>query len=266
MKIYNYGSIVDLLIDYQKYDFQFAEKALNWIYEAKNIVFEPDGYVEENSEITKAFSRNFTACCNIAKRANIPFLFSDYVAKKFQKISGLGLPCDVNFVSIPAACRHMDKDGLSDELNEMLYSLLKNCTFVSFNSSTIMYVIKNNNYTVTKDLLSPFFICKPEYDLNSFASVYLHTIILLLNKEKPDLAVSFTELVLDDLIRVWKKGTRYRYLAKRLLNKEAEIVAENIKKYVEKTLGAIINIYTVLPEELIPYYQKIKSYLDADQK
>ncbi|MBQ9850364.1 MAG: hypothetical protein IJO36_06665 [Clostridia bacterium] len=262
----NYGSIVDLLIDYQKYDFQFAEKALNWIHEAKNIVFEPDGYVEENSEITKAFSRNFTACCNIAKRANIPFLFSDYVAKKFQKISGLGLPCDVNFVSIPAACRHMDKDGLSDELNEMLYSLLKNCTFVSFNSSTIMYVIKNNNYTVTKDLLSPFFICKPEYDLNSFASVYLHTIILLLNKEKPDLAVSFTELVLDDLIRVWKKGTRYRYLAKRLLNKEAEIVAENIKKYVEKTLGAIINIYTVLPEELIPYYQKIKSYLDADQK
>ena len=174
------------------------------------------------------------------------------------------MPCDVNFVSIPAACRHMDKYGLSDELNEMLYSLLKNCTFVSFNSSTILYVIKSNNNTVTKDLLSPFFICKPEYDLNSFASVYLHT-ILFLNKENPDLAISFTELVLEDLIRIWKKGTRYRYLAKNLLDKEAEVIAENTKNYVEKTLSAIINIYTVLPDEFTPYYQTIKSYLDADK-
>lgn len=261
----NYGSVIDLLVDYQKYDFRCAEMVLNWIYAAKNIVFEPDGYVEENSEIAKAFSKNFIACCNIAKKANIPFLFSDYVAKKFQNISGLGLPCDVDFVSIPAICRHMDKNGLSDKLNEMLYSLLKNCTFVSFNPNTILYVIKNNNYTVTKDLLSPFFICKPEYDLNSFALVYMYT-LLILNEESPDSAICFTELVLEDLIRMWKRSAKYRYSAKYLLDKDAMVVAENVKKYIENILDAIINLYPVMPEALINNYRMIKSYLDADKK
>jgi len=261
----NYGSVIDLLIDYQKYDFRYTEKVLNWIYVAKNIVFEPDGYIEENSEIAKAFSRNFFACCNIAQKANIPFLFGDYVAKKFQKISGLGLPCDVNFVSIPAICRHMDKNGSSDELNEMIYSLLKNCTFVSFNSSTILYVIKNNNYTVTKDLLSPFFICKPEYDLNSFALAYIYA-LLILDKENCDLAIRFAEIVLEDLIRIWKTSTKYRYSAKYLLDKDAKVVAENVKKYVENILDAITNLYLVMPEALINNYQMIKSYLDADGK
>ena len=175
------------------------------------------------------------------------------------------MPCDVNFVSIPAVCRHMDKNGLSDELNEMIYSLLKNCTFVSFNSSTILYVIKNNNYTVTKDLLSPFFICKPEYDLNSFALAYIYA-LLILDKENCDLAIRFAEIVLEDLIRIWKTSTKYRYSAKYLLDKDAKVVAENVKKYVENTLDAITNLYPVMPEALINNYQMIKSYLDADGK
>lgn len=87
-----------------------------------------------------------------------------------------------------------------------------------------------------------------------------------MDKENCDLAICFAEIVLEDLIRIWKTSTKYRYSAKYLLDKDAKVVAENVKKYVENILDAITNLYPVMPEALINNYQMIKSYLDADGK
>lgn len=67
---------------------------------------------------------------------------------------------------------------------QIIYRLLTGCTFVSFSASTIIEQIVENDYSVSRDAMHPFLICKSDYDMKSFADVYLQAINSLYSQNK----------------------------------------------------------------------------------
>ena len=95
--------------------------------------------------------------------------------------------------------------------------------------------------------MAPFMFCDTACDMNSFASVYLHT-IRQLYKEKYDAAVDMTNIVIEDAIRIWRRGTYYRQIQMREPISEAAIKAYSIEQYVFGILRGIEDIFGNIPE------------------
>ncbi len=257
-KVYvNYGSVATIQQLFLGYGFTCLSDTLNWFQVSSNVIFEPDGFMDDESNLTKAFSSDFVACCSIASTYKIPYLYCDLTARNFQRIPGLGIAPDIEFISIPAACyKSLALD--QEKLNDILYSLLKDSTFINFNAGTILHQIRKQNYNVSAELMAPFMFCTTTCDMHSFATVYLSA-IKALNSENPDAATILAGIVLKDAFKIWKRGTYYRQLIKTIPNAEAEHKANAISEYVLEILQGMKQIFDVLPSELSVSYKILSS-------
>ena len=233
---------------------------LAWFQRSSNIIFVPDGFVDEESHIAEAFSSDFVACCGIASTYKVPYLYCDAVARDYQRLPWFGIAPDVEFVSIPAVCRKSFEHD-PDKLNDALYSLLKDSTFINFNADTILHQIRKQNHDVSMELMAPFMFCTPTCDMHSFASVYLSA-IKTLKDECPDAAVILSGIVLEDAFKIWKRGTYHRQMIKSVSNAQAEYKANAISEYVLEILQGLVLIFGVLPMELSKTYEVLSSKME----
>ncbi len=248
----NYGSIATIQQLFLSYGFDCLSDILTWFRVSSNVVFEPNGFTDEESAVTEIFSSDFTACCSIAYTYKIPYLYCDVTAWRFQQIPELGVDKNIEFISIPAVCY---KSFANDQemLAEALYGLLRDATFINFNAGTILHQIRKQNYNVSKELMAPFMCCTSTCDMHSFAAVYLSAVEAL-NSENPDAAVALADIVLEDAFKIWKRGTYYRQLVETIPNAEAEYKAKAISKYVVEILQGVERIFNGLPSDLsIPF-------------
>lgn len=158
----NYGSLNILQNFYLSINYPCVNHLLKWIESTDNIIFHPDGFIEDDSIVVKALSKNFIACCAIAKDRNIPFLYSDPVAYAFTESSEVNTLQKAVFVSNPALCSYYGQIH-PKERDQMLYRLLKGRSFVSFSARTIIEQIESNDNIVSYEVIRPFIICKSDY-------------------------------------------------------------------------------------------------------
>ena len=249
----NYRSIATIQHLFLGYGLTCISDILTWFQLSGNIIFEPDGFVDSESDLADIFSPDFVACCSIASAYKIPYLYCDLTACNFQHISGFGIASDVDFIGIPAVCYKSFTDD-QEKLNEVLYSLLKDSTFINFNAGTILHQIRKHNYDVTAKLMDPFMFCTPACDMHSFATVYLSA-IKTLNSEAPDAAVTLAAVVLEDAFKIWRRGIYHRQLIKTIPDAEAEHKTNAISAYVMEILQGIEQIFQVLPSEISVSYK-----------
>lgn len=233
---------------------------LAWFQRSSNIIFVPDGFVDEESHIAEAFSSDFVACCGIASTYKVPYLYCDAVARDYQRLPWFGIPSGVEFISISALCRKSFEHD-KEKLNDSLYGLMKDATFINFNADTILHQIRKQNYAVPMELMVPFMCCTPTCDMHSFASVYLSA-IKTLKEECPAAAVILASIVLEDAFKIWKRGTYHRQMIKYVSDDEAEYKTNAISEYVLEILQGIELIYDVLPIEISKTYGVLSSKME----
>lgn len=253
----NFSSITSIQQAFLSSEASFLSDILSWFQTADNVTFEPDGFSEPENQITELFSQNFIACCRIASKHNVPFLYCDSVANRLQRSSDSGINAKIEFVSIPAVCNKML--ALNQvKLNNVLYSLLRDCTFISFSAETILQQIRKQNYIVTKELMNPFMFCNTSCDMHSFANVYLIAIKQLYN-ENPTAATTLACIVIDDTLRIWKQGTYYRISQERFHDSNSNIKARAIDQYVQEILDGIEGTFEHMSEDLSTCFNELSS-------
>lgn len=233
---------------------------LAWFQRSSNIIFVPDGFVDEESHIAEAFSSDFVACCGIASTYKVPYLYCDAVARDYQRLPWFGISPDVEFVSIPAVCRKAFEHD-KEKLNDALYTLMKDSTFINFNADTILHHIRKQKYVVTVELMAPFMCCTSTCDMHSFAAVYLAA-LKTLKGECPDAAVILAGIVLEDAFKTWKRGTYHRQMIKHVSDEEAEYKTNAISEYVLEILQGLAMIFDVLPMELNATYRVLSDKVE----
>ena len=235
-----FSSVVTLQCQHLSWNYPQIQSLMDWLQSSNNIVYEADGFIAED-EMVEFFSKDFIAGCNVARKKKIPVLYSDALVTTFQMISKDSPLSGIDFISIPALCNCLE-ESQQGQKNQMLYRLLKGCTFISFNADTILEQIATHEFNVSTDFLSPFLICKSDYDMESFAIVYLQAINTL-NNAHEDAAVSLAKIILDDTFRVWRRGTYYRESGKTYDDAQALEKATMILHYVRTVLVGIKEIF-----------------------
>ena len=243
----NYGTLNTLQAYYMSADYPYIGNLLKWMEMAENIVFHQDGFIED-SLITKTLSRDFAASCAIARDNQIPLLYSDALAPACAIIPEQSTFKNIKFVSIPSLCNHYGRKHQKTK-EQMLYRLVNGCTFISFSANTIIAHILENNYNISTESINPFLICKSDYDMQSFADVYLQTIHILY-KNKKEVAVRLAEIIIDNAFVVWRRGTYYRMMAQKHGVDEAKTRAQAIARYVFQIATQIVLEIHGLPVEL----------------
>ncbi len=223
-------------------------KLMEWISTEPRIVLDADGIVDESNDLVKAFSREFFAACNVAVRNDIPFLCADTVVSLYQAAEKVDIPQEVRFVSIPVICNVLGKER-PEESAQMIYRLLEGGTFISFSAGTMLEWIRANDYNVPEDSLGRFLICKSDYDMESFARVYLGTAYAL-KEENETAAHKLSELLLHDANRIWKRGTYHRELEKKYNDIEASMRAAAVTKYVVEIVSGMREIWKKGPADI----------------
>ena len=204
-------STVDKLQDYylaNDLENNNIDALFDWINSDESIVFEADGVITEEDAFTKVFSDNFCATLNVAKMRNIPYLCADSIMIKLQHHSVFPVLDGVNFVTIPSVCE-VFKEQDPDFSARMLYDLLQVGSFVSFSAETILTIIKQENYNVSEELMDPFLICKSDYDMKSFANVYLNAIQVLREEHHAE-AEELSRIILRNALKILRRGSFYR--------------------------------------------------------
>lgn len=237
----NCSSVATVQRLYLSYGHPSVSEVLSWLEAADNIVFRADGFVDQDNQVAKLFSEEFVSCCNIAADINIPFLYCDVLARKLQVLPESGPLVGVDFVSIPSVCNKILEED-PQRLSDVLYSLLKTSTFISFRAETILYQIRKHNYEVSKELLAPFMFCNTTCNMQTFTNVYLTAIKALCN-EKSDAAEALACIVLEDALRIWRQGTYYRFMQEDSIDLELAMKAAAITRYVREVLQGIKRIF-----------------------
>ena len=253
----NYRSITTIQQAYLSGEYPLISEILDWIQTANNIVFEADGFIDEEDQAVKLFSADYVACCNIAIKRDSPFLYCDRLAPIVQSMSESTTSPDVQFVSIPAVCNKVFA-LIPERLNDLLYSYLMDCTFVSFRAETILHQIRKQNYVVSEEQLAPFMFCDTNCDMHSFANVYVIAIKELYTKDRKA-ANDFACIVLEDAHRIWRQGTYYRLAGEEYEDISAYSKAENIANYVTEVLQGIADTFDVMDGNLLDNYNKLSS-------
>lgn len=236
-------------------DAHYVIDILKWLEEAKNIVFEVNGYKFESLS-PGFFSDEFLACCNAAVIKQIPLLTVEPVIKLIQQYKLEIIPKGLLTVSLPGLCYSL-LENKPQELEKTLYDLLSDCKFICFRANTILSKIESQNYIIDKISLDRFFICDTTCDMISFANVYCGVINRLFETNVKAANV-FTELVLKDSIRIWKQGSYYRYLLESDPdNLECIGKSELIQQYIVYLTFAIKKIYTDIPDDIAQTYNQI---------
>lgn len=219
---------------------------MDWINMNESIILEADGINNPNEILTKALPPDFFAGCNVATRLDVPFLCADALMPLLQEAEVPLISEDIRFITIPSLCNafRRSKPGAADK---MLYELLKVGAFISFSADTILEQVRGCGYKVEQEVLQPFLICKSEYDMGSFARVYLEAITKL-KTEHEQAAVELSQLILHDAERIWRRGTYYRESALRFEDERAEFRANHIAYYISEIAKGIKRIW----KETIP--------------
>lgn len=254
-----YSTIQVLQNDYQSHNnARDASEILAWLKKADNVVLEPDGYKIESS-LSPLFSDEYLICCKCACRNNIPLLTIEPSIEELVVIFNEESLKSIKAVSVVSIC-FATMSKFPDRLSDMLYTLLGNCTFINFTAETIFERIKSNNYIVDKDTLSRFFICNSSCDMMSFEKVYICVIRNLLAKNKVNEAIVFASLVLDDSLKIWRKGFHYRYLEKHFQDQDAIKRHAVIVAYLISIIRDIWESFdSNIPEQLQGQYRSLQS-------
>lgn len=223
---------------------------MDWVNTNTSIVLEADGLSDPNETLTKVLSPDFFASCNIATRLDIPFLCADARTPSLQGTEISLIAANIKFITIPSLCNVL-KRTTPNMANQMLYQLLKVGTFISFSADTILEQVRSCDYKVEQKMLQPFLICKSNYDMDSFAKVYLEAITKL-KTEHEQSAIELSQLILHDAERIWRRGMHYRVSALRFREKMAELRANHIAYYITEIVKGIRNIW----EEKIPDFEE----------
>ncbi len=244
----NFGSVATLQYCYLSWDHPCIKDLMRWIESTDNIVFEADGFINDENVLTKTLSRDFVAGCNIAQKNKVPFLYLDAVASTYQAVPEIGIPENLSFISIPALCEFFGQTQprLKDQ---MLYRLLTGGNFIGFSADTIIEQVQSHNFEVSYDLIQPFLICKSDYDMRSFSDVYLQAINRL-QKLHPESAAFLAEIILNDTARVWRRGTYYRVTANNYADNDARNRSRAIAFYVARIVAGIKQILPCMSNEL----------------
>lgn len=214
----------------------------DWMNSDGSIVYEADGIITEEDAFTKVFSDNFCATLNVAKMRNIPYLCADSIIIELQNHSVFPVLDGVSFVTIPSVCE-VFKEQDPDASARMLYDLLKVGSFVSFSAETILTIIKQENYNVSEKLMDPFLICKSDYDMKSFANVYLNAIQLLRN-EHPAEAEELSGIILRNALKIWRRGSFYKECLR--LNPNDTDAKRRLHAIVDYEAGLVAGIRGIL--------------------
>ena len=98
--------------------------------------------------------------------------------------------------------------------------------------------------------------CDTACDMSSFARVYLGAIRQLLAEEY-DAAVDLANIVIEDAIRIWRRGTYYRHMQMRDSISEAATKAYSIEQYVFGILRGIEDIFGNIPKDASVQFDKL---------
>lgn len=255
----NYGSVVELQQTYFINAIPGLKELLSWMKTTSNIILVADGFADGDESITTAFSSNFVSCCDIAQQKNIPYVYCDQIAPKFQSVPDLGIANSIQFVSIPALCFNRLKAD-PDKLATTLHSLLKYCRFVSFTSDTIVRTIKVNNDVVTEELIEPFLCCNADCDMDSFAKVYLGA-IQAIKRTDETAALQLAEIILVNTKKVWRRGTYNRMIYEDYNDVVAGMKTNAINQYLLSIINGINHIYSDIPSNLVPLLSDLETCL-----
>lgn len=239
-----------------KFDTLFIGKLMDWLNSEPCIVLEPDGVVDENDDIVKAFSSEFFAACNVAERKDIPFLCADTVVLFYQAVRNSSIPKGIRFVSVPVICNIFGKEKTA-ESEGMIYNLLGGGNFISFGANTILERIRADGYSITAESLGRFLICKSDYDMESFSNVYLRATYRL-KEESLEAADQFSKLLLDNARRIWQRGTYYRDQKKRYRDKDATRRAAAIESYIVDMVAGMNRIWGKKSSEIVDLCEELK--------
>lgn len=246
----SYGTVLALQNYYLSlhFDTQSLDKLMEWISTEPRIVFDADGFVDESNVLVKAFSREFFAACNVALRNGIPLLCADTVVLFYQAAEKVDIPQEVRLISIPAICSALGKEQ-PEESAQMVCRLLGGGRFISFCADTMLEWIRANEYNVSEESLGRFLICKSDYDMESFAHVYLRTAYVL-KDENETAAHKLSEVLLHDANRIWRRGTYHRELAKRYNDADASMRATAVIGYMGEMVAGMKKIWKEGPADI----------------
>lgn len=240
---------------YMSLNYFLVEKILEWIGQAENIIIDYDGYYEE-SPMESIFSREVLLCCATANRLQIPFLTSEVLLEYFIATDESQTFKGVQIVNIVTLC-YKTMESEPDKLSQMLYDLLEECTFINFTSETILEQIKKKEYSISDCDLDRFFICNTSCDMISFANVYIG-VIKTLKDQNYKASLDFSQIVLKNTLKIWRKGTYYRSMSQDYDIDSATLKAKAINTYVLYIVEWIQKVYGAVPIELEALLKEVK--------
>ena len=188
-------------------------KAYDWLFKQTNVKFVADGYCvgllpNIDTERYGLFSKQFTAAFGNSQRLSIPFLNVDVVSEKYINLLGGGeYKTDLFAHLLPFCYKYLSDD--MDKFSETIYRLSIECVFINFNTKILFDLLKKNDYKRIKENLEPFLTCKSDYDMMSFARVYLE-LLNCLSKENVEAEEEVAFIILCDAKRIWMRGQHYR--------------------------------------------------------
>jgi len=246
----SYSSVAVLQYCYlsNNYGFGAIDVLLDWLNTESTVILEPDGIVDVSDTLIQVLSKDFFAGCNIAQRLEIPFLCADTVVVFLQASSHFPTLKPIRFITIPTLCNIYGKTQFASYA-QMTYQLLQVGEFISFSSGTMLEQIKSHDFRISQELLQPFLICKSDYDMQSFAKVYLHTISIV-KSENETTAEELSELILLNAAQIWRRGMYYRETLRKTADDVAEARALAIFKYVCTIIKGIEEIWGTISKKL----------------
>ncbi len=235
----------------------YVSEVTDWLRNSKNVVFESNGF-KTTTEIDEYLLEDMWVCCRASSKKSIPYLTIEHIVKKLQKFKLELFSDKLEIVSIPAFCYSVLSDN-TEELWDVLYTLLEECSFISFRADTIIHQIQKDNYRVEEKSLERFFICNSDCDMVSFAQIY-NAVIRMLLKDHFEASVMFSKMVVENCIKIWRRGDYYRNVVKNIVSDpESQRREDAINQYVILTVYMIKQIYNDIPSEIQGKYNELIS-------
>lgn len=199
------------------------------------------------------------ACCQMSSIKEIPYLTVEYVIKSLKELNLGVFPEPLEIVSIPAFCYATLQDSTND-LSETFCSLIEECSFIPFRASAILYQIEKDKYKIQDTSLKRFFVCNSNCDMISFAKIYI-AVIQKLSEEHFTASVAFSKIVLEDCMRIWKRGDYYRNVVKDIFptfeSQQRESAINQYAIFITHFIKQIFN--NEIPSELSNEYSELVS-------
>ncbi len=254
-----YSSIIQLQAWVCSMTGEYAFKVLEWIRNNEKICCVADS-LTKSTIIEDYFLNDTWTCIYKGEKEKIPFVTVEPNIKQLQALEEIGIPKDLEAISVPALCRAYEAHD-SKRSSEMLYNLMLDCGFISFIPLTMLYVIEKDEFNIVETSLERFFCCNTSCDMISFANVYLG-VIRELCRDHFDCAVIFALLTLENGIKVWRRGEYYRMLVSSGRGDEiTKIKVDALDRYLLYLNVGIKGLFEDMPEQLEEKYTEVSKII-----